>query len=223
MTDLTIYHGSENIIKIPEYGRGNPHNDYGLGFYCTEHIELAKEWACTNEHGGYANAYTLNIDGLDVMRLNDGNYHILNWLAILLENRIFSVRSDIRKNAKEYIIKEFLPDYKHYDIMIGYRADDSYFSFANAFLNNGISLRQLDQAMHLGNLGEQIVIKSTLAFKRLRFDGYETADGNKYYQKRKNRDDMAREGLRTQLAMYDKDVYMIDIIRQHWRNRDVRI
>ena len=40
---MNIYHGSKDIIKQPEYGKGKPHNDYGLGFYCTEDIEMAKE------------------------------------------------------------------------------------------------------------------------------------------------------------------------------------
>ena len=46
MSNLTIYHGSSEIIKPPEYRKGTVYNDYGQGFYCTEHIELAKEWAC---------------------------------------------------------------------------------------------------------------------------------------------------------------------------------
>ena len=52
--ELIIYHGSENIIEVPGYGKGKPYNDYGLGFYCTEYIDLAKEWACDDKHGGYA-------------------------------------------------------------------------------------------------------------------------------------------------------------------------
>ena len=43
---IKLYHGSENIIDVPTYGKGARHNDYGKGFYCTEDIELAKEWAC---------------------------------------------------------------------------------------------------------------------------------------------------------------------------------
>ena len=42
-------------------------------------------------------------------------------------------------------------------MIIGYRADDSYFSFANAFLNNTLSLEQLKEAMYLGKLGEQVI------------------------------------------------------------------
>ena len=36
-----IYHGSESIIQKPQYGFGKKYNDYGLGFYCTEHIDMA--------------------------------------------------------------------------------------------------------------------------------------------------------------------------------------
>ena len=43
-------------------------------------------------------------------------------------------------------------------LFIGYRADDSYFSFANAFLNNTISLEQLRKAMYLGKLGKPEVL-----------------------------------------------------------------
>jgi hypothetical protein len=51
----TIYHGSRLIIEKPAFGVGNPRNDYGLGFYCTHDIDLAKEWACTGENSGHAN------------------------------------------------------------------------------------------------------------------------------------------------------------------------
>ena len=43
---MIIYHGSKDIIKKPIYGIGNPKNDYGLGFYCTENLELAKAHSC---------------------------------------------------------------------------------------------------------------------------------------------------------------------------------
>ena len=43
---IDIYHGSVNVVDKPVFGEGKLFNDYGRGFYCTEHIELAKEWAC---------------------------------------------------------------------------------------------------------------------------------------------------------------------------------
>lgn len=223
MSEITVFHGSDFIIPKPEYGKGNIHNDYGPGFYCTEHIEIAKEWACTKEHGGYANQYLLHTDGLSVMRLTGGSYHILNWLAILVENRIFSLQSELKRAARDDLLSNFLPDYKGFDVIIGYRADDSYFSFANTFLGNGLSLAQLDRAMHLGNLGEQIVIKSRKAFNRLTFLGYEIAEQEIYYKKRQIRDDDARNAFRKEKEQVTEGIYMIDVIRQGWRNEDVRL
>ena len=80
---MQLYHGSETILERPEYGKGNPYNDYGLGFYCTEHVELAKEWACKDASGGYVNSYELDTAGLKILSLSD--YTILHWLALLSE------------------------------------------------------------------------------------------------------------------------------------------
>lgn len=42
---ITLYHGSPNKVVIPQYGCGDDKHDYGRGFYLTDDIELAKEWA----------------------------------------------------------------------------------------------------------------------------------------------------------------------------------
>ena len=83
-----------------------------------------------------------------------------------------------------YLKTNFLPDISDYDLIKGYRADDSYFSFAQAFLSNQISYLQLQKAMKLGKLGEQIVLKSQKAFNQLEFKNYEIAEGKKYYSLR---------------------------------------
>ncbi len=77
-------------------------------------------------------------------------------MAILLKNRTFVISQGIASAAREYMLRTFLPPYGEYDVIRGYRADDSYFSFASAFLNNTISLEQLGRAMTLGKLGEQV-------------------------------------------------------------------
>jgi hypothetical protein len=51
---MILYHGSDRIIEKPVFGEGKSYNDYGRGFYCTEHVELAKEWACATGGDGYA-------------------------------------------------------------------------------------------------------------------------------------------------------------------------
>ena len=223
---MELFHGSPTIVEKPQYGKGNPMNDYGLGFYCTESIELAKEWACKIPKDGFANRYTFDSTGLRVLNLSSGEWHILNWLAILLENRNFEIGNPVAKGAKEYILKTFLPDYKTFDVIVGYRADDSYFSFAKAFLNGGIPLQSLSEAMLLGRLGEQVCIRSEAAFDRLSFIDTQLADWQEYYIRRMTRDRKAREDYLKilELSSGNRDsVYVIDILRQEWKNDDERL
>ena len=115
-----VYHGSEKIIEKPEYGLGSLHNDYGRGFYCTREVELAKEWACSKGNDGYANSYELDYSDLSILNLNADEYSILNWLALLAENRTYWQQGSISKEAKDYIKQNFLIDISGYDVIIGY-------------------------------------------------------------------------------------------------------
>ena len=221
---INLFHGSDHIVERPMFGKGWKNNDYGLGFYCTESVELAKEWAVDIDRDGYANQYSIDISSLRLLNLNDGNYHILNWLAILLDNRSFDINTPIAAEGKEYILSHFLPAYKDVDIVIGYRADDSYFSFASAFLNNIISLPVLEKAMMLGDLGEQIVVISLKAFERIRYIGSEISDSTKYYPLKKSRDDHARDEYdRLKNESTIKDIFILDIMREEWDDDDSRL
>lgn len=187
-----LYHGSPVIVKRPEFGYGKAYNDYGLGFYCTDSLEMAKEWGASVDRDGYANCYELGCDGLAILNLNGPEFCILHWLAVLLENREFDVPSVLALEAKGYIHTNFAVDYQSCDAIVGYRADDSYFSFAQDFINGTISYRQLNNAMHLGKLGQQFVLKSKRTFERIRFTGYEVADSKVWYAKKMLRDKSAR-------------------------------
>lgn len=225
MGRIVVYHGSADVVKEPVFGFGNPKNDYGMGFYCTGDLELAKEWACSHGKDGFANVYELETDGLRVIDLQSKDYHILNWLAILLKHRTFFLKGDMPALARKYILDTFLPEFGQYDIIRGYRADDSYFSFAADFVNNAISLSQLAKAMRLGKLGEQIVLKSRRSFDALAFKESIAADGNIYFPKRVSRDRAARKGfisLKNHLNPME-DYFVIDIIRGKWRNDDARL
>lgn len=213
---ITLYHGSSHIIRQPQLGLGNPKNDYGLGFYCTESFELAKEWACTDTHGGYANRYELCLDGLSVLNLSDPQYCILHWLNILLQNRIFDTRNEVTAIGKQYLTEHFHVDTSAYDIIRGYRADDSYFSFAQDFLDNVITVKKLSAAMRLGRLGEQVVLISPRAFQAIRFCDAEKAEQDIFYPLRKNRDELARSEYfsgRRQFSLSEDDLFLADIIR----------
>lgn len=84
---------------------------------------------------------------MTILDLNAPGYTMLQWLTILLENREFDTSAPLAAEAKEYLMNTFHLDYKSADIIIGYRADDSYFSFASDFINGAISYRQLCNAM----------------------------------------------------------------------------
>lgn len=220
-----LYHGSENIIQKPQYGFGKKYNDYGLGFYCTEHMDMANEWGVSLDKNGYANCYELECEGLEILNLNDEKYCILHWLTILLENRTFDMPSALALEAQEYLIKNFSVDYEKYDAIIGYRADDSYFSFAQDFINGAISYRQLNRAMHLGKLGQQFVLKSEMCFERIQFLGYELAESSEWYAKKMLRDRTARrEYFDVERNKRERgDIYIVRIIDEEMTTDDLRI
>ena len=211
---IKLYHSSINIIEKPEYGKGKPYNDYGLGFYTTEDIELAKEWAVDKYHDGYANEYELDLSNLKILNITkEGN--VLNWIALLLKNRSFILKNDISIQGREFLLNNYLLSYEEYDVIIGYRADDSYFSYAESFLNNSISLRRLNEALKLGNLGEQIVLKSKKAFDNLKFVNYLKVSKDDYYPLREKRNNDARDNfLKNKKGITStNDIYLNDIMR----------
>ena len=220
---MIIYHGSKDIVEKPEFGKGNKKNDYGLGFYCTENVELAKEWACSNnETNGYANQYEIDLSDFKVLDLRDEKYSILNWMALLLKFRTFDLNTPISAQAKEYILDNFYVDVEEYDVIIGYRADDSYFSFAKDFISNAISVEQLAEAMRLGELGIQIVLKSKKAFNAVKYISYELAECKEYYVKRVSRDKKARETYLSghRQSLVSDGLFVMDIIRKGLKNGD---
>ena len=222
---MILYHGSEKIIENPTYGKGNIRNDYGRGFYCTENEDLAKEWACSNNKNGFANKYELNMEGLNVLYLNSEEYNILNWLAILTKNRTYWENSTISEVAKKYLAENFMIDITGYDVIRGYRADDSYFSFARDFVSGTISYRQLSEAMKLGNLGEQIVLLSKKAFESMEYISNSPADAQIYYKRKKERDQQARRKYRETKSMDNikNELFIIDIIREGMKQNDSRL
>ena len=48
MEKLKVFHGSDHIIKQPEYLGGKKDNDYGNGFYTTEYENRAGSWSALN-------------------------------------------------------------------------------------------------------------------------------------------------------------------------------
>ncbi len=220
---ITIYHGSKQIVEVPAFGLGKKNNDFGLGFYCTQSDDLAREWAVSSLQDGFSNRYSIDTEYLNILKLNSPDYTILNWIAVLLQHRLFSIKTPVARRAKHYLIDNFGVNENAFDIVTGYRADDSYFDYAESFLNNGISVEQLARAMRLGKLGEQIVIKSQYAFSKLKYEGFDVAEKDIFYVLRKARDDEANQLYLDMLEEESDGLYIQDIMRGGIKNDDSRI
>lgn len=205
MAKLKIYHGSESLIERPclDFCRSN--NDYGRGFYCTEDLQLAKEWACQKGSNGFANEYELSLSNLKIIDLNSKRFSLLNWLAVLFENRLLRLTTPVMLRGSKWLSENYHVNLTAADVVTGYRADDSYFSYARAFLSNSITLEQVYQAVKLGNLGIQIMCKSEKAIANLRFVGSVPANANEYFPKYDSRDCAARKDFERILFEVNED------------------
>lgn len=222
---MRLLHGSNRIIKEPQFGYGKKYNDYGLGFYCTENIEMANEWSVEADRDGIVNVYNLDLDNLTVLDLTNKDYNILEWLEILLENRTFDIQTDFGYESINYIRENFKPEYETFDVIKGYRADDSYFSFAQDFLNNNISLNTLKKAMQLGGLGEQIVLKSQKSFENIQFVESINVESKIWFPRKEQRDKKARNDYRElrQKPWKKGEIYIMQILDMEIKRDDARL
>lgn len=212
-----LYHGSIDIIEKPLFGKGNIFNDYGLGFYCTTIKSLAEEWAGKAGRNSYVNVYFLRDDNLKILDLTKPPYdNVLYWVALLLNNR--ELNENIRTNYPkelEYIKKHFLIDVSNYDVIIGYRADDSYFEFPLSFVRSEITLKSLEQVFLAGELGKQYVLKSKKAFEKIKFESFYPIKGKErddYYKRVNNAKNYYKELLNQD--RYSKDKKLRDLINE---------
>lgn len=195
MEKIILYHGSPNKVIIPQYGLGNDKHDYGKGFYLTKDIQLAKEWAVClpNKTNGYVHKFELDISDLKIIDFRE--YSVLNWLAELMKHRDADSSRRYKVLSKEFIGK-YGVNTSEYDVIVGYRANASYFYIAKEFVRDNIDIEILEELLSLGGLGIQYCIKSKLAYDNLhKCDEVITVDYNEFNQKYNARDAKARENM----------------------------
>lgn len=197
MGKIILYHGTPDKEVTPQYGRGEDKHDYGRGFYLTESVELAKEWAVCrpNETNGWLHKYELNCDGLHILDFQQ--LDVLAWLAELMKHRDASDTKRYRMLASKFIDKYGI-DTSEYDIIKGWRANASYFYIAKEFVRDNIDLDILEDLLSLGGLGIQYCIKSELAYSKLHEIKKElmSVDYSEFNHKYNQRDVAAREHMR---------------------------
>ena len=167
---MRLYYGSQTLFTKPTYGLGNATNDYGLGFYMTDSYEIAKLWATQANDGGYVLTFDFDMSGLNVLNLNHYDEEdVLKWISILVNHRFAFAERERYKNRIEWLDKKFHINLDAIDVVIGYRADDSYFNYSRAFVADELSFEILTEAMRIGKLGLQYVAISKKAFQKLTF------------------------------------------------------
>jgi hypothetical protein len=187
---ITIYHGSEKILKVPEFGKGEIYNDYGMGFYCTKNKGLAGEWAVLwTGHDGYINEYSFDYTNLKILYLNQ--MPIENWLSVLAMNRRGDYEQALQQRIDLFVAK-YGVDISNYDIIEGWRADDAFFSYVEDFFTMFLSLENLKEALKFGDLGNQVCLKSRKAFDVIKFVAFHPAPASRFFQSAKNRDATAK-------------------------------
>lgn len=163
----TLYHGSQTAEVEPKFGLGSDFHDYGAGFYLTDRAELAAEWAVyrPNSLDGWIHAFELDLDGLKVFDFREAG--VLPWIAELMKHRAADESSAYRRRAPIFISRYGI-DLSSYDVVVGWRADASYFYIAKAFVRDEIDVSALDGLLKLGGFGIQYTVKSERAYRQLK-------------------------------------------------------
>lgn len=197
MGKLILYHGTPDKEIAPSYGGGNDKHDYGRGFYLTESLELAKEWAVCrpNEKNGWVHKFELDCGELNILDLEEKN--ILSWLAELMKHRDAADSKRYRMLAAKFIDKYGI-DTDNYDVIKGWRANASYFYIAKEFVRDNIDMDILEELLSLGGLGIQYCIKTELAYSKLTEikDELTMVDYSEFNHKYNQRDIDARRKMR---------------------------
>ena len=170
----TVYHGSDHILKVPMYLGGKSDNDYGNGFYTTEYEDRARSWAVLNGNPekSIVNVYQLDESVLKILDLNKCG--VLAWIAEVVANR--GMNQEAASIVGKRLVDLYRIDSSEYDIIKGYRADDSYTQVVEAFLLNQINIQEVERLFYKGSLGNQIFLKSEKAFECIKWlDAYEVS------------------------------------------------
>ena len=189
---MILYHGSPDMIVTPTYGLGEERHDYGKGFYLTANLELAKEWAVCKPDSESGYVHTFDLDSSDLSIFDYEKEDILCWLSELMKHRDAADSKRYKVLAPKFIAK-YGKDTTSADVIIGWRANASYFYIAKAFVRDEVDIDILEELMQLGGLGIQWCLKSEKAFASIHKTGeIITVDYHEFNQKYNQRDAEAR-------------------------------
>lgn len=214
---MKYYYGSQDLVLKPEFGKGNHTNDYGLGFYLTPDKHIARLWASKNEKDGYLIEYDVAISKLKVLHLDTTkDEDVLKWITILISHRFSYSEIENNKETIDWLKENYQINVQDYDVIIGYRADDSYFDYSRDFVSNNLSIEILKDAMMIGKLGIQVVLISKEAFKNIQYVRHEVVKKSDQYKVFRNR--AKEEYLTIRKGDSVNNTFLRDIIREKLKN-----
>lgn len=139
--NLIVYRGTNQFCK-----------SFGSGLYCRFSKDLAREY-------GHINKYEINFDDLKILDLREEN--IMEWITIVTYYRDISVRDCV------FTFNVF--DLSSYDVIIGYRSDNSYLTALKQCLSGNITRNILQNILRRDDRNIEICLKSDKAKSRLKF------------------------------------------------------
>lgn len=102
---------------------------------------------------------------MNVLKLDD--FGPMAWVAEVIANR--GVTSAIAREFSGEFVKRYKVNTLNADLIVGYRADDSYGDVIEAFMSGEITVEEVKRLFYKGELGEEYFIKSRNAFDCLKF------------------------------------------------------
>lgn len=164
---MKLYHGSQAENFVPTFGLGQDRHDFGRGFYLTDVEELAKEWSVykPKSQDGWIHVFELDLEGLRVLDFRERN--VFAWVAELMRHRDADDSAAYRRRAPLFIEKFGVMDMDDYDVVVGWRANASYFYIVKAFVRGEIDPDCLPGLLKLGGFGIQYVVRSPRGYEHL--------------------------------------------------------
>lgn len=150
---IRIYHAGFDIIESPDITRGRANADFGQGFYVSPNEEFSRRWAKHRKgEKTYINTYELDLKDLKIKRFQRDE----EWFSYIYDNRYH--KDDTNKD---------------YDLIIGPIANDTIYDTFGIITSGILSKEDAMKLLMIGNVYEQIVLKSEKAVSHLRFLSYE--------------------------------------------------
>lgn len=145
---MILYHGTASIFEKPDLSFSREDIDFGVGFYCTEDLEMAKIWA-SNKNRSIVNTYEFDLSDLKIYHFEANE----EWLKFIQGNRL----------------GEETKDYSSYDILIGPTADDKLFATLNRFIDGEYTAEEAVDVINIMGYNNQIVLRNDKAIDNIKF------------------------------------------------------